>query len=134
MSCTSGVPCTGHCIGPSTFLCYINDLPANINSNIKLYADDVLIYRPIRSLDNRKSLHEDLNNIGHAIGTVLASKPGFYPGKCEHIRITNNKNPILSTYTKHSFNQHPMSHMYLGVAINKHLSSSNHIIVNIHVE
>ena len=29
-----------------------------------MHADDVLIYRPITSLDNSKSLQDGLNNIG----------------------------------------------------------------------
>ena len=59
---TSGLP-QGSVLAPLLFLCYINDLPANIDSSIKLYADDVLIYRLIRLPDDIKSLQEDLNTI-----------------------------------------------------------------------
>ena len=67
---TSGVP-QGTVLAPLLFLCYINDLPANINSSIKLYADDVLIYRPIRLPDDIKSLQEDLNTIGPSVKADL---------------------------------------------------------------
>ena len=121
---TSGVP-QGTVLAPLLFLCYINDLPANINSSIKLYADDVLIYRPIRSPDDIKSLQEDLNTIEQ---WALHWQARFNPGKCEHIRITNSKNPILSTYTiQNTIIQSVPNVTYLGVTINEHLSWSSHI-------
>ena len=119
---TSGVP-QGTVLAPLLFLCYINDLPANINSSIKLYADDVLIYRPIRLPDDIKSLQEDLNTIEQ---WILRWQARFNPGKCEHIRITNSKNPILSTIQNIIIQSVP-NVTYVGVTVNEHLSWSNHI-------
>ena len=42
------------------FLCYINDITKNINSIIKLYADDILIYTIINSESDCKNLQKDL--------------------------------------------------------------------------
>ena len=42
----SGVP-QGTVLAPLPFLCYINDLPENVISKVKLYADDVLLYNTI---------------------------------------------------------------------------------------
>ena len=60
---TSGV-LRGTVLGPVPFLIYINDLPQyNKHSQIRLFADDSIIYRPIHTLTDCLKLQEDLEAV-----------------------------------------------------------------------
>ena len=59
VSVTSGVP-QGTVLGPLMFLLYINDINQNINSKIRLFADDCVLYREINSKLDCLELQQDL--------------------------------------------------------------------------
>ena len=62
-----GVP-QGSVLGSLLFLCYINDLPEQVKSSIKLYADDALVYRRIHSKTDQENLQEDLSEMITTLG------------------------------------------------------------------
>ena len=86
---TSGVP-QGSVLGPIIFLLFINDINNNIQSPIRLFADDSIIYRKIKS--------ETDNNIlqSHLIQLQTWSNKWqmeFNIPKCVHLPITPKPNP-----------------------------------------
>jgi hypothetical protein len=95
---TSGVP-QGTVLGPILFLIYINDLPQYIkNSQISLFADGSIIYRPIHTLTDCLKLHEDFEA---AIQWEQDWLMAFHPDECNILRVTSKKKPGHFYYNIH---------------------------------
>ena len=120
----SGVP-HGSVLGPCLFLLYINDMPDMIQSNIRLFADNTLMYLMFPTRQTARPCRP----------TSINLKPGrvnwlmaFKPDKCEVIRIANKKTPTLFNYTLHGASlKKTDSAKYLGVSITRDLSWAKHI-------
>ena len=122
MSSLSGVP-QGSVLGPCLFLLYINDMPDTIQSNIRLFADDTIMYLTVSNQTDCQVLQKDLNNLENLEREWLMS---FNPDKCEVIRVTNKKKPTIfkyMTYLLHGVSlKETDSAKYLGVNISRNLS------------
>ena len=100
-------------------------MPDTIKSNIRLFADDTIMYLTISKQDDCNTLQSDLTKLESWEKEWLMA---FNPDKCEVIRITNKKTPIIHDYKLHGkILQTTKNTKYLGVTINDKLSWSKHI-------
>ena len=79
----SGVP-QGTVLGPILFLVHINDLPECVSSSVRLFADDCLLYRVIKSYQDHLDLQKDLKNLENW-ATKWGMKMLHSPGQKENI-------------------------------------------------
>jgi hypothetical protein len=120
----SGVP-QGTVLGPLLFLAYINDLPDNISSNVRLFADDCVLYREIKNEFDSTSLQEDLDKL---VTWEKKWQMQFNPSKCFVMRLTHARSPNQFNYKLgDSILQEVDNHPYLGVTISNNLTWNKHI-------
>ena len=116
---TSGVP-QGTVLGPLLSLVYINDMPEKISSTTRLFADDSLVYRGRSGI-----LQEDLDKLQKWERDWLMQ---FNLDKCEVVRITNKRNPLMHKYYIDGTQlQTVKDAKYLGVTISSDLSWNKHV-------
>jgi hypothetical protein len=120
----SGVP-QGTVLGPLLFLLFINDLPLHVHSQVRLFADDALLYRKITSRDDQVLLQQDLTSL-EAWAVTWGMR--FNANKCNVMRITRSRKPHTQFYNLggHILEQVNQA-LYLGVAINDNLKWAGHI-------
>ena len=129
----SGVP-QGSVLGPLLFLIYINDLPDNLKSNVKLFADDTSLFTLIYDAESSTDiLNRDLQTLStwsyqwkilfnpdptkQAIEVIFSNKK-----ETNHIPFLNFNNSIVTRR---------LSRKHLGVTLDSRLNFDDHINVGI---
>ena len=122
----AGVP-QGSILGPLLFLVYINDIVSNIQSNIRLFADDTSLYLIVEHANTAAdTLNADIQSISDWAQTWLVS---FNPLKTESLLISRKLNKV-SHPTLTMLNQdisEVQSHKHLGVFLSNDGSWNSHI-------
>jgi hypothetical protein len=120
----SGVP-QGTVLGPLMFLMYVNDIGEGLTSNIRLFADDCLLYHPITNVDHTIILQNDLDTLTKWATTWQMT---FNIDKCRIMHMHTNKSPVIQQYTLNgkiinTTDHHP----YLGIELSSNLTWDKHI-------
>ena len=123
---TSGLPqCT--VLGPLLFLIFINDITSVVDpdTQLRLFADDCLIYRSIKTFEDQLQLQRDLDSLtqwSHQWGM------SFNPSKCKIISTANHQSPFIYFY---QLNKVVLNYVeaikYLGRLIHDSLHFDPHI-------
>ena len=118
----SGVP-QGTVLGPILFLCHINDLPLSVKSQVRLFADDCLLYRTINNQNDHTVLQNDLKELEN-----WAKNWGmrFNAKKCYILSIRNKLNYLFYSLDNCILKQ-VTSNPYLGLQISNDLKWHTHI-------
>ena len=104
------------------------DLSFSPETNITLYADDILLYKPIRNSDDFTLLQTDLDNLSDWAARSCLS---FNPTKCKFMVVTRKRNPAIPpvvTLGCHTIAR-VYQYTYLGVTLSADLSWDKHIHV-----
>ena len=111
----SGVP-QGTVLGPLLFSLYINDISTDIDSEMRLYADDCVCCRKIKDTEDTLKLQKDTDQLG-----CWARKWGmrFQPVKCNMMHITRKRiKKIHASYTLEGMVlENVKSIKYLGIIL-----------------
>jgi len=83
----SGVP-QGSVLGPTLFVMYINDLPQQVKTNVRMFADDTKLFARTDTREGTECLQEDLNRLQDWSDKWLLK---FHPEKCSVIKLGRQK-------------------------------------------
>ena len=116
---TSGIP-QGSVLGPLLFLAYINDIWRNIDSKIRLFADDCIIYKKVVSKHDIATLQADLDRLGD---WAVEDEMKINPSKSRALSFTRArvKDPLNYTLMDQKIPE-DSSCKYLGIIIRSDLS------------
>ena len=124
---TSGVP-QGSVLRPA-FLLYTNDLPDTIDSLVRLFADDTLLYRTIKSDTDHHRLQTDLDKLTE---WAMAWDMQFHPDKCLVMNMSKKRHPSKFTYSLHNtYLKMTDTAKYLGIIISQDMKWTKHVTHNL---
>ena len=122
----AGVP-QGSILGPLLFLIYINDIVENINSSIRLFADDTSLYIIVNDpLDAAITLNIDLSRVNTWATKWIVS---FNPAKSESVTFSRKVNQPYHppVYMNYQLIDEVDTHKYLGLYLSNDCKWHEHI-------
>ena len=84
--------------GSDSVLIYINDLPDEVRSQVRLFANDTALYLTMESEDSSSTFQRDLD-----ILSMWETRwdMEFNPSKCQVVHVAGSKRPVKRDYILH---------------------------------
>ena len=121
---TSGVP-QGSVLGPLLFLAYVNDIWMNVESDLRLFADDCILYRKIRDSRDIETLQADINKL---MEWAQLNEMKINPGKCKAVNFSKSR---IKDRLQYKFGDQLIpeenSFKYVGLIIRSDLNWQDHV-------
>ena len=131
----AGVP-QGSILGPLLFLIYVNDIPDNLTSNVKLFADDVSLFSVVKDpIRSGAELNNDLKIIQKwAYDWKMSFNPD--PNKqATEVLFSKKRSNVLHPDLEFNGLKIPRisSQKHLGMILDEKLSFNEHISVKLSI-
>ena len=127
---TSGIP-QGSVLGPILFVIYINDLPANVKSQVKMFADDTKLFTRVDVPNNHETMQNDLDEL---VQWSNKWQLKFHPEKCGVLKLGRERETEYFMNSKDKDGnpirvklKEVQAEKDLGVTIDKVLSFKRHV-------
>ena len=127
MDVQAGVP-QGSIVGPLLLLIYINDLPDNLVSNPKLFADDTSLFSKVTYPNvTANQINNDLHNIST---WAYQWKMNFNPDTSKQAQVLFSRKVKVTAHPQLVFNNNPVhetaTQKHLGIFLDFKLSFQVH--------
>ena len=128
-SVEAGVP-QGSILGPLLFLIYINDLPENLSSNPKLFADDTSLFSVVHDIS--KSSNDLNNDLAKISDWAFQWKMNFNPDSNKQAQeVIFTRKTLKPSHPPLTFNNIPVvqtpSQKHLGMFLDSRLDFQEHL-------
>ena len=128
---SSGVP-QGSVLGPLLFIMFVNDLPDEVKSYCKLFADDAKLYKDLQNHEDFETFQNDLNKLCQWTIKWLML---FYVAKCKVMHIGRDNLRFEYEVTDNEGNTKVLKSVEiekdLGVYVQENLKFDKHISLTV---